>query len=58
MKANLLICTCGDCLHWELLQQSIVCKSCGIEFPIPGLGKFIQEHVDKHDALAWKEHER
>jgi len=58
MKVTLLVCNCGDCLHWELLPNSILCKTCGKEFSVPGLETFFQEHVDKHDELSWKEHER
>jgi hypothetical protein len=58
MQVNLLVCDCGDCLHWEILNESIICKTCGKEFPIPGLKNFIQEHVDIHPSLSWKEHER
>ena len=58
MIVTLLMCSCGDCLHWEILPRSIICKSCGKEFAVPGMQDFIQEHVDLHPELFWANHER
>jgi hypothetical protein len=58
MIVTLLICSCGDCLHWEILQRSIICKTCGKEFPVPGLGDLLAEHVELHPELSWAQHER
>lgn len=57
-NVNLLVCDCGDCLHWEITVVSIICKTCEKEFPVPGLKDFIQEHVELHPSLSWKEHAR
>jgi hypothetical protein len=54
---TLLVCSCGDCLHWEILKDSIICKSCGTEFPVLGLGELLNSHVEMHPDLNWKEHE-
>jgi hypothetical protein len=58
VQVELLICSCGDCLHWELTPRTIICKSCGKEFPVPGLKELLQEHVDLHPELSWAQHER
>jgi hypothetical protein len=48
MKA--LVCTCGDCLHWEVIEagegRSILCKTCGDSFPVT-------IHIPPHDKLKW-----
>lgn len=58
MEIDLLICDCGDCRHWEIAVDSIICKNCGKEFSTPGLRKFVQEHVELHPSLSWKKHEK
>lgn len=55
---NLLVCDCGDCRHWEILHDSIICMSCGHEFQTPGVGAALDAHVDVHPKLSWKDHER
>ena len=56
MKA--LICTCGDCAHWEIINHGLKggimtlpfahlkCKTCGHEFPI-------EIAIPDHDKLKW-----
>lgn len=59
MKPKMLVCTCGDCKHWEIvtsvpivpdfsLQSTLICMTCKEEFPI-----YIV--VPEHDKLVWKE---
>jgi hypothetical protein len=55
---EILVCDCGDCRHWEIAKDKIICKSCEKEFPVPGLEEFIQAHVELHPQLSWKMHER
>lgn len=55
---NLLSCSCGDCLHWEILENGIICKTCEKHFAVPGVKALIQEHVELHPQLSWQVHER
>jgi Fe2+ or Zn2+ uptake regulation protein len=54
----LLVCSCGDCRHWEIEQDHIVCMSCGKRFNTPELGAALDDHVEAHAELSWKEHAR
>jgi hypothetical protein len=60
MKINLLVCNCGDCTHWELATNSIICKTCGKEFKVRGLKDFVNHNLEPAAAssIFWKEHER
>lgn len=51
----LLVCNCGDCRHWEIEKEFIICKSCGTKFETPGLGQDIDSHMDRHPKLTWKD---
>lgn len=57
-KVPLLVCTCGDCTHWEIAQDSIICKSCGEVIPVPDIGTYVVSHTVDHPKLDWQEHER
>lgn len=48
---DLLICSCGDCLHWELGHNFIICKTCEHRFHATII-------VPEHDKLQWQQHER
>jgi hypothetical protein len=50
-KVKLLVCKCKDCTHWEIGEDFILCKTCGLELP----AKVV---VDDHDGFHWQEHER
>lgn len=55
---KLLVCTCGDCTHWELAQDAIICKTCQHVIEIPNLGSYIGIFTKDHPKLEWQEHER
>lgn len=48
-----LACTCGDCLHWEILEVEtsgktvLKCKTCEHVFPINNID------IPTHDKLVW-----
>lgn len=54
-SVDVLVCTCGDCSHWEIVEkkakgvteQYLKCISCDHVFPITGL------EVPEHDKLEW-----
>jgi hypothetical protein len=56
MTVKALSCTCGDCLHWEVLEINetkteavyamLKCKTCEHEFPVTMI-------VPAHDKLEW-----
>lgn len=56
-KHQVLSCTCGDCLHWEIIREAtdrdlhLMCKSCGNEFHGNNLDSIPQLIWVERDAL-------
>jgi uncharacterized CHY-type Zn-finger protein len=53
MATKVLVCDCGDCRHWEVVQKEggetvLKCKTCEHEFPAT---------VDAHEKLSFIDHE-
>lgn len=51
-KVKLLVCGCGDCTHWEIGPDFIICKTCGLR--VDG----VVVTAPAHEALRWEDHER
>jgi len=50
-QVELLVCKCGDCTHWEIGHNFIMCRTCGDSFSA-------EITVPDHDKLIWQIHQR
>lgn len=55
-KHHVLACTCGDCLHWEIIHDgnkfAILCKTCNTEFAVTSIV------IPESDNLNWVERDK
>lgn len=57
-EVQLLVCTCGDCTHWEIGHNFIKCLTCGKEFHEGHGIQVIAPKVVNDLGLSWERHER